>query len=50
MKKIRSTIADLLVFNGKPTKDMIESKKQIMIKAFTGNQDADQLSTKVFKS
>ena len=28
---------------------MIESKKQIKIKAFTGNQgDADQLSTQVF--
>ena len=30
-------------------KEMIDSKKQVLIKAFTGNQgEADQLSTKVF--
>ena len=43
-------VAGLVGFQWKDLpKDMIESKKQIMIKAFTGNQgDADQLSTKVF--
>ena len=43
-------VAGLVGFQWKDLpKDMIDSKKQIMIKAFTGNQgDADQLSTKVF--
>ena len=49
-ENLGSQVAGLVGFQWKDLpKDMIESKKQIMIKAFTGNQgDADQLSTKVF--
>lgn len=49
-ESLGTQVAGLVGFQWKDLpKEMIDSKKQVLIKAFTGNQgEADQLSTKVF--
>ena len=49
-ESLGAQVAGLVGFQWKDLpREMIDSKKQVLIKAFTGNQgEADQLSTKVF--